>query len=341
MSKVLFPKPNWSGRFGNNITQLINMLSLGKLFKDSVYIPKHAKLNDTPKIIKYTDNSVSNQSYDLIQSLNIDKKYVYNPFFLGHTKFFRKIITYNHKKDIIKDILNLLSKPKNEAFDDVFNSYTDSVDDLYVDNNALYIHIRSTDIYASDQRSSVVYSQPPISFYNKIIEDHNFKQIYILSDDNNNFVVRQLKNIHRNNCQIVEEKNVLRAYNTLRLAKHVCLSTSSFCTTACFLWSSNSVKHIYGYHYLVNLFHHWFLSDLFGTENIYNNTIDNLNFHIYYIDNYEFMTDCANNNNLYTKINHKNWWKNGNDNFRFCWKFDEETKNLMLTHSTTNIKKII
>jgi hypothetical protein len=328
INKLLKSKPEWSGRFGNNILILINMLTLGKLQKKSVYISPNELINT--EIINYANNTTKDYK----------EEYVLNPFFLGHTKFFRNNVIYKNKKEIISDITNLL---KLEKYYDTFEQiFLDSFQEEHIiDPTGLYIHIRSTDVYTSNHPNTIVYSQPPLSFYLKVIEDNNFNNIYILSDDNNSFIIQSLKNILKEKCHIVAEKNPIRALNILRRCKNICTSTSSFCTIPIFLSPSNIVKNVYTYTYLTNIFHHWFLSDLFHTENIYNNTIENIKFNIYQINKYKFMDNCFINDNLYTDIDNSLWWKNGNKDFQFNWRFNNDTKNDMLNHNIKDVVKIL
>lgn len=61
MNTLLIPKPTWSGRFGNNITQLINLLSLGKFKNKDVFIPSNKKYQIRSQIINYTNNDTKNE----------------------------------------------------------------------------------------------------------------------------------------------------------------------------------------------------------------------------------------------------------------------------------------
>lgn len=328
---TILSKPKWSGRLGNNITQLIHSLAFAKFFKYIILVPKNNYIGNSSLLINYYNDTIQiNNLQEESDHNNI--KYIYNPFFLSHKNFYRTTITYNHKRDIVKDILFLI--------DNNFNNLFSTNNNYNIDSKSLYIHIRSTDIYKTNHPNTIVYSQPPLSFYNKIIEDNNFNKIYILSDNNNNFVINSLQTKYGDYCNIIDAKNPIDAFNILRLCNHLCVSTSSFSTTAAFLHSSKDIKNIYGYNYLTNIFHHWFLSDLFSTENISNNNITDIKFHIYKINNYKFMDNCFINKNLYTNIDAVDWWKNGNNNFKFNWKFNIETQNLMLNHSIKDIEKL-
>jgi hypothetical protein len=335
-NKLLKSKPKWSGRFGNNITQLINIITLGLYHQSYVYIDSLSgykiKYNQILDCIHRKIITDKNTIIDLENSLK--HQYIINPYFLGHSKFFRTNIDYNQKiasRYYINDIL----KQNDDNFTFLFSDHISHI----IDEKALYIHIRSSDIY-NGSKGSNVYAQPPLSFYIKVIEDHQFRKIYILSDNNNSFLVKNLKNIYGNNCAILNA-NARDSFDILCRCKHICTSTSSFCTTAIFLSPENIYKNVYTYSYLTNIFHHWFLSDLFETKNIKNNNISNIKFNIYSIKNYPYMKNCSNNYDLYKDIGNPLWWKNGNENFKFNWKFDNDTKNIMLNYNTKDVLKML
>ena len=64
-----------------------------------------------------------------------------------------------------------------------------------INNNALVIHIRGGDIFS---RGHYAYIQPPISFYEKIINSKKWEKIYLISEDNKNPCLEILKNKY--NC---------------------------------------------------------------------------------------------------------------------------------------------
>ena len=65
-----------------------------------------------------------------------------------------------------------------------------------IDPKALYINIRGGDIFAADINHS--YSQPPLCFYEKIINNNKFKNIYIISKDRQNPVLNALTDKYNN-----------------------------------------------------------------------------------------------------------------------------------------------
>lgn len=311
-----------SGRFGNKILNILN-LSLKAYSEQSMVLIPSIIPSDMSSVLDFYNND-KQLIYDKNKIL-LDtriKKSIEFGFKLGHSYYFRK---NNFQFPIKRSIAeNLIQTYKLQQYN--------------TNDNDLYIHIRSTDIHI--QNSSNIYSQPPISFYLKIIDDFGYKNIRLVSDNNNNFIVREMKNIFGSNCTVIDEPDTRKAFDILRNCKNLCVSTSSFCTMAAFLTPYGINKNIYAYSYITNIYHHWFLSNLFGDDHIYNNTIPNFTFHIYNIKKYKYMDHCNLHSNKYTDLSDKNWWKNGNINFQHNWSFTNYTKNMLINHSINNIEQI-
>ena len=64
------------------------------------------------------------------------------------------------------------------------------------DPNYLYIHIRSGDIFIKNINPN--YSQPPLCFYQKIINENNFTNIFLLSNGHENPCVDTLLKLYQN-----------------------------------------------------------------------------------------------------------------------------------------------
>ena len=67
---------------------------------------------------------------------------------------------------------------------------------VVTDRNDLYIHLRGGDIFKPNP--SPYYAQPPLCFYEKIINNNKFRNIYILSMDRENIIVDALINKYKN-----------------------------------------------------------------------------------------------------------------------------------------------
>ena len=93
----------------------------------------------------------------------------------------------------------------------------------------LYMHIRGGDIFTYLPLN--VYSQPPLCFYEKVIQTNNFKNIYLISQDNLNVVVAcsigsfvisaiklndNLKNIYEYDIVRLPEKIIWQHYHVFK-----------------------------------------------------------------------------------------------------------------------------
>jgi hypothetical protein len=109
----------------------------------------------------------------------------------------------------------------------------------------LYIHFRGEDIFINNFNS--YYSQPPLCFYKNIINNFEFKKIYLISKDKNNPIVQKLINYY---SFLIYSKNSLKKdISYLINAFNIVGSISSFLTSIIqlndnlsFLWDYNIYK---------------------------------------------------------------------------------------------------
>ena len=91
----------------------------------------------------------------------------------------REIFYFGYKK-----------KPHHQRLKIIRDEVLNNIPKYNTNINDLYIHIRSGDIFIN--RINRIYSQPPLCFYQKIINDNNYNGIYILSNGHENPVVDEL-----------------------------------------------------------------------------------------------------------------------------------------------------
>jgi hypothetical protein len=72
------------------------------------------------------------------------------------------------------------------------------------DKDDLYIHIRSGDIFIY---SHPFYSQPPLCFYKKILNNTKFKKVHLIAQDENNPIIEKI---------IKEYPNIIYNHNSLK-----------------------------------------------------------------------------------------------------------------------------
>ena len=107
--------------------------------------------------------------------------------------------------------------------------------------NDLYMHIRGGDIFSYLPLN--FYSQPPLCFYEKVINRNKYKNIYLISQDNLNVVVDPLIKKYPN---IIFNKNDFETdISLLAHAYYIACSIGSFTLSA--IKINNNLKEMYEY----------------------------------------------------------------------------------------------
>ena len=196
-----------SFKYGNTMILLNNILYYSEILNiKSIYL--NSDMNWPIK-----DNiSIANLNITIIPPTNInfrDEKIIcFNPYFIYYQKVIIPEIRINQLKNEIHKNL-----PK-----------------LNIDDKDLYIHVRGGDIFKCKRCEDINYSQPPLCFYQKILNNFIFKNIYIISVDDSNPIIEPLikefpKIIHMNNSISIDIALLSNAYNLVG-------SVSSFLTTS-------------------------------------------------------------------------------------------------------------
>lgn len=86
------------------------------------------------------------------------------------------------------------NKPHLTRFGIIRDEVINNLPKINTNENELYIHIRSGDIFTKSINK--MYSQPPLCFYQKVINENNYSHIYILSNGNENPVFVKLLEIY-------------------------------------------------------------------------------------------------------------------------------------------------
>ena len=108
---------------------------------------------------------------------------------------------------------------------------------LEINQNDLVIHIRSGDIFEPKYQGS--YSQPPLCFYQKVINKFKFNKIYLIAQNKNNPVINKILEEFPN--IIYQEQNIATDISYLVNAYNLVASVSTFLTTSVML-NDNLVK---------------------------------------------------------------------------------------------------
>ena len=89
---------------------------------------------------------------------------------------------------------------------------------VIINKKDLYIHIRSGDIFKYKANKSINYAQPPLCFYERILNQFKFRQIYIITENNLNPIINLLIKkfqtiIVKNNSLKIDIALLMNAYN--------------------------------------------------------------------------------------------------------------------------------
>lgn len=205
---------------GNSLIILNNMINICIYIKCKNIIIPNCTLG---KIIK---NPIYNKEYNITilpNSYKNKKKIdIYLPFssifFFKYTTKRNLVHLYMIREEVLNNIPKYLAAPKD-----------------------LYIHIRSGDIFINVINR--FYSQPPLCFYRKIINESNYQNYYILSNGHENPVIDKLLSLHPYIKYIhgtleYDISVIINAYNLV-------LSLSSFPLTLIYL--NNNLLNLYIY----------------------------------------------------------------------------------------------
>ena len=169
----------------------------------------------------------------------------------------------------------------------------------------LFIHLRGEDIFRN--RINSHYSQPPLCFYETILNNFLFKKVYLISIDENNPVTKKLINYNSN---IIYKRNSLKEdISYLINAYNIAASISSFIVSIIHL--NINIKYLWDY-------------------NIYQ-TVDKLrHFH------YDFFKMPNTNFTLYRMESSNNYKQ-----IMYKWKNNRKQKKLMMKEKCKNFFSII
>ena len=209
--------------FGNSLIQINNAIFYCEVVKCNTIILNKYNLKRNWLITK--DIYIEKLNITIKQDSNVDCSNINTFCFYkkSYDPFYPKIILPQIKTDLIKE----------EILRNLPNSY--------IDSEALYIHIRGGDIFESIP--SQYYAQPPLCFYEKIINNKRFKKIYIVSMDTSNVVIDILTQKYKN---IIHNINTMEYdLSLLSHAFHIVLSVSTFVISAIKL--NDNLKDVWEY----------------------------------------------------------------------------------------------
>ena len=193
-------------RYGNSLVLLNNLLYYCDILNiNNIYLNSKKNWPIFENITSYAINIT------LIPKKNID--------------FNERSITCFHKNNIY---YQKVIKPK-IRINSLKYEIKHNLPKIIVNQNDLFIHIRSGDVFKYKYNKNINYAQPPLCFYISVLNSFKFRKIYIISQDSLNPIIDLLiKNfpeiILANNSLQVDVSLIMNAYNIVG-------SISSFFTT--------------------------------------------------------------------------------------------------------------
>ncbi len=161
------------GNFGNSLVSLNNMIFYCEILGCKNILLNSQNFHKTWHLKNKIIYNTTNTNLVIMQHppINCNEPNVMCTF-LGDSYFYPMVVKVQIRVNIFKSEL-LKNLPKVET-----------------DPNDLYIHIRSGDVFSFYING--MYSQPPLCFYKKIINNYKFRQIYIIAENKANFVIDEL-----------------------------------------------------------------------------------------------------------------------------------------------------
>ena len=202
----------------------------------------------------------------------------YNNLFINHTLYDKnyniKISVGNSHKEIKVDSIRTLDyyfyysfynfKIENRL-DIVKNEIVNNLPKVEINENDLVIHFRSSDIfYHKDNPSHAPdYAQPPLCFYERILNNYNFSKIYLISiDDIYNPVIQKLRKkykkiIYKRNKMKIDLSYITRGYNIVASISSFLIESIKLNDNLKFLWEYDRYplksKIFHSHHSIINI----------------------------------------------------------------------------------------
>ncbi len=201
---------NWAGRLGNHLIQLSNAIHVASNTKSILTIPPHDTLKR--RHYDFRENNIENCN-ESVSSYFFWPRECFN-FPIKHD-YVRRCILKNH----------IASEFQNARTWKPFSLLKHN----YITKDTLIINIRSgSDIFRTDPPPQSDYMQPPLSFYQDIIERHNYKRCVIVTEsDRLNPVIDRLLGWN-NSIQLNLHRNVDDDIRLVLAAQHLVTAHSTF-----------------------------------------------------------------------------------------------------------------
>ena len=200
----------------NNLLYYCEILNISKIYLNSkAYWP-------------ISDNFTSNKVNIILTSLSLISKKDNNIYELDKKLIFlQKLIRPEIRIHLLKkEIKKYLPK-------------------IVINEEDLYIHIRGGDIFEYNALKNINYAQPPLCFYQSVIINFKFKNIFILSMDHSNPIIKILVEKYPQICLL--QNGLLQDIQILSNAYNLVGSVSSFFITLLII--NENLNYLWEYDY--------------------------------------------------------------------------------------------
>ena len=149
--------------------------------------------------------------------------------------------------------------------DIIKNEVINNLPKVEINDKDLVIHFRSSDIFQhkDDPKHAPDYAQPPLCFYEKILNNYNFDKIYIISiDDIYNPVIKKLREkykklIYNQNKLEIDLSYIIRGYNIVGSISSFLIGSIKLNDNLKLLWEYDryplKIKRHHNHHLLSNI----------------------------------------------------------------------------------------
>ena len=206
LSEIKFVYLDKTYNFGNALVLLNNLIYYCEILNiTNIYL-------NSKKNWPISQNIISNKiNVSLTSKKNLEFKDKNIVIFDKKRIYFQRVIKPEIRIDILK------------------NEIKKNLPKININPKDLFIHIRSGDIFKYMKNTNYNYAQPPLCFYQSIINNFTFSKIYIISQDKQNpivdILIERFPNIIFNKNKLQKDISmILNAYNLVG-------SISSFFTT--------------------------------------------------------------------------------------------------------------
>ncbi len=204
----------WVGRLGNHLIQLSCALNVAQQSKSLLIVPSHEIL--------------SRREYDFRDSSGHDCNEPIDGTFFTQQECFQFPIRFDADRRRILQTF-VLPQLERRTWLQRVQRYLSRDTDRAVEEGTLVINMRSgRDIFRNSPPPQSDYMQPPLSFYQRVIESNGYDRCIIVTEpDRANPVIAGLLSWH-SGIQVKTHKGVLDDMATVLNARHLVLAHSSF-----------------------------------------------------------------------------------------------------------------